>query len=71
MNPYWSMILAGTITTLLGMLANIWLFRWMRRQHEPDELHEEINQMGKDLVAVRERIKYIEGRINGKHWARD
>jgi hypothetical protein len=59
----------GIIVTgcALNVVATMVLFHWRKRQEEP---HEEIMQLTKDLIAVRERLRYIEGRMNGKGWLR-
>lgn len=62
----------GVAMMILSALVNaailVWGFRWKKRESFPEELQKEIRQLTKDMVTVRGQIKYIEGRLNGKHW---
>lgn len=71
----WQTIIYGILMLLGGAVVNvvvtIWVVHWKKRDSVPEELQKEIRQLTKDMVTVRGQIKYIEGRLNGKHWARE
>lgn len=55
----------GALSLILNWLLLMWFFHWKKREQQPIEA---IEQLQKDVVSVRERLRYIEGRLNGKHW---
>lgn len=54
-------------TALIGM----YFYRWKKRENFPHELEKEIKEMRKEMVTIRGQVKYLEGRLNGKHWIRE
>ena len=77
----WQLILGGVSSAVFAIIGSMIFHKWLKRERIPDDLTElkakievlegcqkEFKQFSKDLVAVRGQVKYLEGRINGKHW---
>ena len=61
MNPFWQTILAAFSTNILFLFVNMYFVHWRKRDEAPCDLQ-------KQITIMRGQIKYIEGRLNGKHW---
>lgn len=58
-------VLASGAVQLL--VSKIYLY-WKRKDAVPDELRGEVQLLRTDVNALRGSVKYIEGRLNGRHW---
>ena len=57
----WIPLVTGIVTAGLGSLFQLWLFRKLNRDSEVSQLRQDVN-------SLRGAVKYLEGRMNGKHW---
>lgn len=67
---FWQVGIA-VVTIGASGFVQVWIYRWIKRDRLPEKLREEINELRDTLAAVRGQVKYLEGKINGKHWVRD
>jgi hypothetical protein len=58
-------VIGPAVTSVMG---NMIYYRWRKRENVPDDLRKEIVDLVKQVVVLRGQVKYIEGRLNGKHW---
>ena len=79
MNPVFQLILIGVGQTAVSIVVSMYLFRWRKREETPETLLKamqkmqdhfdgEVRHIRGDVVTLRGQVKYIEGRLNGKHW---
>ena len=61
----------GILMTGGSGLVQVWIIRWAKRENIPEELRKEMEELRATLANVRGQVKYLEGKINGKHWVRD
>lgn len=59
------LMLGGSV---MNFLISVWVWEWKRKKQIPDEIRGEVDLLRSDVNALRGSIKYIEGRLNGRHW---
>jgi hypothetical protein len=64
----WAQLLVISGGNVVFFALQVWFFHWRSRAGVPAELRKEIRQVQNDIVALRGQVKYLEGRMNGKHW---
>ena len=64
MNPIYSQIIVVVVGNVVFLFLNMYYVHWRKRAEKPEELQKQIN-------TLRGQVKYIEGRLNGKHWLKE
>jgi hypothetical protein len=59
---FWQVVV-GVITIILASIAQVVVFRYLKRESIPEEIR-------KELAEVRSKIDYLEGKVNGRQWRR-
>jgi len=67
----WQSLLVICGGNVFFFLLQVAYFRWKKREDIPEELHKDIKQLQRDIVAVRGEVIYIKGRLNGAGWRKE
>jgi hypothetical protein len=57
----WIPLVFGIGIQAVGALFQLWVFKKLNKD-------EQVEALQKDVNALRGSVKYIEGRLNGRHW---
>lgn len=68
MNAWQTILLVVIGPAISSVFGNMIYYRWRKRENAPEDLRKEIIELGKQLATLRGQVKYLEGRLNGKHW---
>lgn len=68
MESIWRELLVVIGGNIIFLVLNMYFVHWRKRDNLPYELGREMKQLRYDIIALRGQVKYLEGRMNGRHW---